>query len=65
MNGSGGGFVVSVGVDGGATIEREFGSLERIGDQWPKAVIVHAEAAMSGRGGIRVIRLKDFLNGAG
>jgi hypothetical protein len=39
--------------------------LERIDDHWPKALIVLAEVAMSGRGGIQVIRLKDFLNGGG
>ena len=54
---------VCAALDGESTVEREFGSLERIDDHWPKVVIVLAETVMTGRSGIRVIRLKDFLNG--
>ena len=46
-----------------ATIERELGSLERIDDHWPKAVLVYADSVIAGRSGIRVSSVLDFLNG--
>jgi hypothetical protein len=47
-----------------ATIERELGSLERIDDHWPKAVLVYADSVFAGRSGIKVSSVLDFLNGA-
>jgi hypothetical protein len=46
-----------------ATIERELGSLERIDDHWPKAVLVYADSVLAGRSGIKVSSVLDFLNG--
>jgi hypothetical protein len=40
---------------------REFGSLEAIDDHWPKAVMVMAPSPITGRNGIRLIQLQDFL----
>jgi hypothetical protein len=57
-------YQVCASLEGEETIEREFGALEAIDDQWPKSVIVLAKSAMIGRSGLRVIALEDFLNGA-
>ncbi len=46
-----------------ATIEREFASLERIADHWPKAVIVGTPTPVTGRSGIQVLGLMEFLLG--
>jgi hypothetical protein len=46
-----------------ATIERELGSLERIDDHWPKAVLVYADSVFAGRSGIKVSSVVSFLNG--
>jgi uncharacterized protein len=46
-----------------ATIERELGSLERIDDHWPKMVLVYADSVFTGRSGIRVGSVLDFLRG--
>jgi predicted AAA+ superfamily ATPase len=54
-------FQVCVSVDDPSTREREFGSLERIDDHWPKTVITYTPTPFSGKSGIRVITLLDFL----
>lgn len=56
-------YQVCVALDSQATIDREFGSLESVEDQWPKAVISLAAAPIPGRKGIPVLGLKDFLTG--
>ena len=54
-------FQVCVSMDDPSTMEREFDSLERIDDHWPKTVITYVPTPLSGRSGIRVIALNDFL----
>lgn len=56
-------FQVCISMDDPATMEREFGSLERIDDHWPKTIITYIPTPLSGRSGIRVISLQDFLMG--
>lgn len=57
-------YQVCAALDAESTIEREFGSLESVDDQWPKAVISLAPAPITGRNGIPVIALRDFLLGS-
>lgn len=54
-------YQVCASLENPATIEREFSSLERIDDQWPKTVITLAPSPLSGRSGIKVVTLLDFL----
>lgn len=54
-------YQVCAALDSQSTVDREFGALEFIDDQWPKSVISLAAAPMSGRNGIPVVRLRDFL----
>ena len=56
-------YQVCAALDSASTIEREFAALEAVGDQWPKAVLTFAPAPITGRGGIPVIPLRDFLLG--
>jgi hypothetical protein len=58
-------YQVAVALEQESTINREFGSLEAIDDHWPKAVIVMAPSPVTGRNGIRLIQLQDFLGGEG
>jgi predicted AAA+ superfamily ATPase len=44
------------------TIEREFGNLERINDNYPKIVVSLDEFAGASRNGVKHIHLLDFLN---
>lgn len=57
-------YQVCAALDSQATIDREFGSLEAIEDQWPKTVISLAPAPIGGRKGIPVLGLREFLLGA-
>ena len=57
-------YQVCAALDAESTIDREFGSLESVDDQWPKAVISLAPAPITGRNGIPVIALRDFLLGS-
>ncbi|MCX7027446.1 MAG: ATP-binding protein [Spirochaetes bacterium] len=54
-------FQVCVSMDDSSTMEREFGSLKRIDDHWPKTVITYTPTPLSGKLGIQVITLHDFL----
>ena len=45
-----------------ATIEREFGNLEKIKDNYPKMVVSMDDIRMNSRNGIRHTRLRDFLS---
>ncbi|MDR3262100.1 MAG: ATP-binding protein [Tannerella sp.] len=45
-----------------ATIEREFGNLEKINDNYPKMVVSMDEFSGNTRRGIRHIHLRDFLS---
>jgi len=51
-------------LDSQSTIDREFGALEAIDDQWPKAVLAFAPSPIAGRNGIPVVPIRDFLLGA-
>jgi predicted AAA+ superfamily ATPase len=42
-------------------VEREFGNLERIDDDFPKYVVTLDDLIPGGRRGIECIKLKDFL----
>jgi predicted AAA+ superfamily ATPase len=44
-----------------STIEREFGNLEKIQDNYPKFVVSMDEFAGNSRNGIKHIYLRDFL----
>ena len=54
-------FQICVSMDDPLTMEREFGSLERIDDHWPKTIITYMPVPLSGRSGIQVVTLNDFL----
>lgn len=54
---------VCAALDSDSTIEREFAALEAITDQWPKTVLTFAPTPITGRGGIPVIPLQNFLLG--
>ncbi len=56
-------FQVCAAMDSQSTIDREFGALEAVDDQWPKAVISLSPSPIAGRNGIPVILLQDFLLG--
>ena len=56
-------YQVCAALDSASTIEREFAALEAVDDQWPKAVLTFAPAPITGRNGIPVIPLRDFLLG--
>lgn len=58
-------YQVCAALEADSTIDREFGALEAVPDQWPKAVLTLAPAPIAGRNGIPVIPLRDFLLGAG
>jgi len=45
------------------TVEREFGNLEKIRDNYPKMVVSLDEFAGNSRNGVKHIHLLDFLNG--
>lgn len=44
------------------TIDREFGNLERIKDNYPKMVVTLDESTGNTRNGIPVIHLRDFIS---
>jgi len=54
-------FQVCTSMDDPSTIEREFSSLERISDHWPKTIVTYAPTPLSGKSGIKVLALHDFL----
>jgi len=51
-------------LDSESTIDQEFGALEAIDDQWPKAVLTLAPAPIAHRNGIPVVPIREFLLGA-
>ena len=57
-------YQVCAALDRDTTIDREFGALETIADQWPKTVLVLAPAPVTGRSGVPVLPMQDFLLGA-
>jgi uncharacterized protein len=57
-------YQVCAALESESTIDREFGALEAVGDQWPKAVLTLAPAPIAGRNGIPVVPIRDFLLGA-
>ena len=46
-----------------STIEREFGNLEKIKDNYPKIVVSMDGIRLNSRNGIKHVRLRDFLGG--
>jgi hypothetical protein len=44
-----------------STIEREFGNLEKIRDNYPKMVVSMDDIRMNSRNGVKHMRLRDFL----
>jgi len=45
-----------------STIEREFGNLEKIKDNYPKMVVSMDDIRTNSRNGIKHVRLIDFLS---
>ena len=58
-------FQVCTTLDREDTVEREFRPLQQISDQWPKTIIVFQPTLVTGRNGILVLSLLEFLRGAG
>lgn len=56
-------YQVCTSLDMQSTIDREFGALEAVDDQWPKTVISLSPSPVPGRNGIPVVQLRDFLLG--
>lgn len=55
-------YQVCVSLESEAVIEREFGALEAVKDQWPKTIIALYPGLVSTRSGIQVMSLEHFLN---
>jgi len=53
---------VAVNVYDKATVDREFGNLESIGDNYEKLVVTQRDSAPNTQNGIKMLSLRDFLN---
>jgi len=53
---------VAVNVYDKAMVDREFGNLESIGDNYEKLVVTQRDSAPNTQNGIKMLSLRDFLN---